>query len=94
MIVAHTKCVAKKGASIQSIAVFLKIWGNIFKKISSVGLSILQNGNIPQFFGEDGIQQIFFSDDPSTCYSRLQEAFKDLGIQLVGMLLKGSISVR
>ena len=46
------------------------------------------------FYGEDGIQQIFFSEDPSTCYSRLQEAFKDLGIQQVSMLLKGSIPVR
>ena len=46
------------------------------------------------FFGEDGIQQIFFSDGPSTCYSRLQEAFKDLGIQQVSMLLKESIPVR
>ena len=44
--------------------------------------------------GEDEIQQIFFSDDPSTCYSGLQEAFQDLGIQQVSMLLKDSIPVR
>ena len=59
-----------------------------------LGLRVLKNGNILQFFGEDGTQKIFFSEDPSTCYSGLQEAFKDLGIQQVSMLLKGSIPVR
>ena len=49
-------------------------------------LSFLEKPNLPQ--------QIFFSDDTSTCYSGLQEAFKDLGIQQVSMLQKDSIPVR
>ena len=66
LIGAHTKCVAKKGASILSIAVFLKILRNILKKYLQFRLERPAEWNIPQFFGEDGIQQIFFSDDPST----------------------------
>ena len=84
LIGAHTKRVAKKRASILSIAVFLKILRNILKKYLLFRLERTA----------DGTQQIFFSDDPSTCYSGLQEAFKDLGIQQVRMLLKGSIPVR
>ena len=88
--------VAKKGASILSIAVFFKIWGNILKKYLLFRLertteweytsSFFEKPNLPQ--------QIFFSDDTSTCYSGLQEAFKDLGIQQVSMLQKDSIPVR
>ena len=48
--------------------------------ISVIGLSVLQNGDIPQFLGEDGINQIFSSDDPLPCYSEIQRALKDLGI--------------
>ena len=70
---------------------------NLGKKIFfffCLGLSVLQNRNIPQFFGEDGIQQVFSSDSPSTWYSGLKEAFKDLEIQQVSMLPKGSTPVR
>ena len=73
---------------------FLKILRNILKKYLQFRLERPAEWNIPQFFGEDGIQQIFFSDDPSTYYPRLQEAFKDLGMQQVQMLLKGSIPFR
>ena len=50
--------------------------------------------NLGEFLEVGGIQKIFFSGKPSTCYSGLQEAFKDLEIRQVSMLLKGSIPVR
>ena len=78
---------------ILSIAVFLKILGNIQKKYLLFRLERTAEWEYTSIFGEDGIQQIFFSDDVSTCYLGLQEAFKDLGIQQVRMLRKGLIPV-
>ena len=44
-----------------------------------IGLSVLENGDIPQFLVEDGINQIFLNNDPLPYYSEIQRALKDLG---------------
>ena len=63
---AHTKCLAKKGAFIPSTVVFLKILGNILKKYVLFRLEHTKEWKYTPFFGEDGIQQNFSSNDPSS----------------------------
>ena len=56
-------------------------------------MSVLQNSDIPQFLGEDRINQIFLSDDPLPCYSETQRALKDLGIiQVIISFQHGTIT--
>lgn len=47
------------------------------------GLSILQNGQIPQFLREDNLQEIFFSDHPSECLLQLRNGLAEMGIYQV-----------
>lgn len=44
---------------------------------------MLQNGKIPQFIGEKGLNQIFNEESPSPCYKEIQKAFKEFGIYQV-----------
>ena len=46
----------------------------------------MPDGSVPQFLGEDQINQIFLSDEPLSCYSQIQRALKDLGIKIVSIL--------
>ena len=56
-------------------------------------MSVLQNSDIPQFLGEDRINQIFLSDDPLPCYSETQRALKDLVIiQVIISFQHGTIT--
>ena len=48
-----------------------------------LGLSILQNGKLPQFLGEQFIQEIFNSAHPSPCMLSLHHGLAELGIYQV-----------
>ncbi|CAH3175188.1 unnamed protein product [Porites lobata] len=45
-----------------------------------LGLSILQNGVLPRFIGEENLQEIFFSPNPNQCAEQLRNGFSKLGI--------------
>lgn len=51
--------------------------------ISYLGLSILQNGDIPKFISEYGLNQIFTELSPESGYLELQRGLKDIGIHQV-----------
>lgn len=48
-----------------------------------IGLSIIQNGKIPQFFSEDQLVNIFNSIQSSAAYRNLQKGLDKLGICMV-----------
>ena len=48
-------------------------------------ISILQNGDIPKFISEKGLQEIFTSDDPGPGYVDIRKAFKEFGLYQVFM---------
>ena len=48
-----------------------------------VGLSILQNGRMPQFLSEEQLQEVFVSENPHPCLLNLKNGLRKLGIYQV-----------
>ena len=45
-----------------------------------MGLSMIQRGNIPQFLGEDILDELVYGSAPSICLSRLRTGLQSVGI--------------
>ena len=45
-----------------------------------MGLSMIQHGNIPQFLGEDILDELVYSSAPSICLSQLRTGLQSVGI--------------
>ncbi|XP_070560094.1 uncharacterized protein [Ptychodera flava] len=45
-----------------------------------IGLSILQNGKLPQFMNSNTVEELFHSSDPSPCILNLRNGLAKLGI--------------
>lgn len=48
-----------------------------------LGLSILQNGKLPQFLSDKIVREIFIVDEKSKCIKYLIQGFEKLGIYQV-----------
>ena len=48
-----------------------------------IGLSILQNGIIPQFPSEELMEEVFVTPEPSTCLLELRKGLQTFGLVTV-----------
>ena len=53
---------------------------NRISMLCFAGLSILQNGKLPQFFSDNIIQDIFIAKDKSKCVKYLIQGLEKIGI--------------
>ena len=54
------------------------------KSLTFLGLFFLQNGAIPKFLAEEGLNEIFVKEEPSnSCYKKLRSGLKAVGIYQV-----------
>ena len=52
-----------------------------------LGLSIMQNGKIPYFMGDDNLKIVFGSMPVNGCLSQLRQGFKKFGIYQVSLVV-------
>ena len=60
------------------------IFSDLFFNVFRLGLSILQNGDVWQYIGEENLSEIFLAQNPSSvCLQQNRKGLKELGVYQV-----------